>query len=71
MAYLLFAGNNYYPEGGVDDLIGHFDTIEDAVSATPMDRLGGDNSWANIFCLTSLKKKKYLYGGKWFDVENN
>jgi hypothetical protein len=25
--YLLFAGPNYYPSGGVDDLIGDFDTL--------------------------------------------
>jgi hypothetical protein len=27
--YLLFCGNNYYPNGGWSDLIGAFDTIEE------------------------------------------
>lgn len=30
--YLLFAGNNYYPSGGMNDLAGDFDTIEEAVA---------------------------------------
>jgi hypothetical protein len=28
--YLLFAGDNYYPSGGLDDLRGDFDTLEEA-----------------------------------------
>lgn len=28
--YLLFGGSEFYPEGGVDDLLGDFDTIEEA-----------------------------------------
>jgi hypothetical protein len=30
MAYALFAGENYYPAGGIDDFIGLFDTIDAA-----------------------------------------
>lgn len=30
-AYLLFAGSHYYPLGGVEDYIGDFDSIEEAV----------------------------------------
>lgn len=31
-AYLLFAGNNYYPGGGFSDYQGDFDSINDAIS---------------------------------------
>lgn len=31
--YLLFAGSQYYPSGGWDDLKGSFDTLEEAVAA--------------------------------------
>lgn len=30
MRYLLFAGQNYYPQGGIDDLVGEFESIEEA-----------------------------------------
>lgn len=29
--YLLFAGHNYYPAGGVLDFIGDYDTLEEAL----------------------------------------
>lgn len=31
-AYLLFSGYNYYPGGGIDDYIGDFDSVDDAIS---------------------------------------
>jgi hypothetical protein len=31
--YLAFAGSVYYPEGGIEDLKGHFDTVEEACQA--------------------------------------
>ena len=31
--YFLFAGENYYPAGGMSDLVGTFDTFEDARAA--------------------------------------
>jgi hypothetical protein len=30
MAYALFAGENYYPAGGVDDFVGVFESLIDA-----------------------------------------
>jgi hypothetical protein len=30
--FVLFAGHNYYPNGGWDDFQGSFDTLEDAES---------------------------------------
>jgi hypothetical protein len=29
--YLLFAGDNFYPEGGWNDYCGSFDTIDEAI----------------------------------------
>lgn len=40
--FLLFAGDNYYPCGGTYDLIGDFDTQEEAEAAT------GVCDWAHI-----------------------
>ncbi len=28
--YILFGGDDYYPSGGTDDLIGSFDTLQEA-----------------------------------------
>lgn len=30
--YMLFAGSEYYPSGGMDDLKGTFDTVEEATA---------------------------------------
>lgn len=34
--FLLFAGRDYYPSKGVGDLIGSFDTVEEAQQAAPI-----------------------------------
>ena len=31
--FFAFCGDNYYPSGGMDDFIGDFDTVEEAISA--------------------------------------
>jgi len=30
--YLLFGGDHYYPEGGIYDYVGEFDTLEEALA---------------------------------------
>ncbi len=35
-AYALFAFDKYYPEGGVNDLRGFYDTVDDAYDAWAM-----------------------------------
>jgi hypothetical protein len=39
--YFLFAGENYYPTGGMDDLVGTFATIEDARKAAEYPTVAG------------------------------
>lgn len=31
--YVVFAGSSFYPSGGINDLIGHYDTLEAARAA--------------------------------------
>ena len=53
--YLLFVGSYYYPERGLGDLIGDFDTIEEASIAfnkIPLDSLPS-NAWAEIWDSTT------------------
>ena len=42
MDYLLFVGWSYYPDGGAHDLVGCFETLQDAKDAllTPEGRAG-------------------------------
>lgn len=42
--FLLFAGLTYYPNGGARDLVGAFESVEDAQAAD----LSG-NDWGNIY----------------------
>ena len=49
--YILFAGSNYYPLGGFDDLKGRFATVEDAKKHA--QRAGYD--WYHIVDAESLE----------------
>ncbi len=45
--YIAFAGANYYPSGGWDDLVGTFDDLDEAkTAAQPTD--SGWTDWANV-----------------------
>jgi len=44
--YLLFAGSDCYPRGGVGDFVGSFDSVEDAKKAVPND------DWAHVAYFT-------------------
>jgi len=48
--YLLFIGGNYYPLGGIDDLVGGYDAFEEAVAAMNhyYKRDSYHASWAQI-----------------------
>ena len=48
--YLLFAGEFYYPSGGLHDFIGNFKTIEDAKG-----RIKDYHDWYHIVDLESLE----------------
>ena len=43
MRYMLFAGENYYPSGGMSDYRGHFDTMQAVVMHL------GSCDWFNVF----------------------
>ena len=68
MAYLLFAGEGYYPQGGGYDLIGRFDTVEAAKAAFNPDAPEynrGNDSFAHVLCLDTLRVIVRHYKGQW------
>jgi len=46
MMYLLFAGNDYYACGGMNDFIGVYDSVDKAKTAFSLLKEG--NEWAHI-----------------------
>lgn len=71
MAYLLFAGNDYYPKGGAEDFTGKFDTLEAASASHRPDEFSYSGGWANVLCLESLKVVKRFWRGKWYDPDED
>ena len=70
--FLLFAGNDYYPKGGARDLIGSFDTLEDAQAAHDPNVFEYDGGWANIYSTESESIVLYFYGGVgWTENDTN
>ena len=67
MAYLLFAGDHYYPEGGAEDLQGKFDTIEEALAAHNPAAFEYDGGCANLLCIDTLEMVKLFNQGVWRD----
>lgn len=70
--YLAFYGEVYYPNRGMDDLVGDFDTMEEALEAITLkakaELIEGyykneehlfSSRWANIYD-TELRKEVYL-----------
>ena len=60
--YILFAGSDYYPSGGVDDLVGGFETLGEAMAAGKKlidDKVKVNNDyvdWWNVLETESLQK---------------
>jgi hypothetical protein len=52
--YLLFCGDNYYPEGGAKDLVLFCDDIDDAINEA-LCRDGGLYTWSNIYDVIAEK----------------
>lgn len=70
MRYMLFAGNNFYPNGGFEDYRGIFTRIDHAMeSAMLQDDGEGIKNWAHIVDRTNLKTVLNGYdndeNGKW------
>jgi hypothetical protein len=68
MAYLLFAGDDYYPNGGAEDLQGQFETLEDAINAHDHNKYRHYGGWANILNLDPLGIVMYFNRGKWSET---
>lgn len=68
--FLLFAGDDYYPEGGANDFKGAFESLDAAIEAHNPNEHKYDGGWANIFDLNTLKIVKTFNRGAWRDVEN-
>ena len=54
--YILFAGDNFYPEGGVNDLRGIYQTEQDAVNAATDWSI--DGSWWHVVKMENGKMVK-------------
>ena len=55
--FALFAGDEYYPSGGMDDLVGRFDSVEEAVdfACTHEDPATGYGyDWYQVVDLTTF-----------------
>jgi len=47
--YWLFAGDNYYPDGGWNDFVGTFDAVQDAMKHEKItDKNVGSGRWFHI-----------------------
>jgi len=56
--YILFAGNQYYPMPGCDDIVNSFDTIEEATDLLPVLKDYGMCDWA---CILDIKTGKIIH----------
>jgi hypothetical protein len=63
--YLLFAGNDYYPEGGACDLIGGYKSVNAAQDAHEPNEFKYDGGWANVLRLSDLKIVATFNRGTW------
>ena len=54
--FALFAGEDYYPSGGMDDLVGRFDSVEEAlvVAFTYEDENSRGYDWHQVVDLTTF-----------------
>lgn len=64
--YLLFAGDDYYPEGGCNDLKGKFQSVDDAVKRHDPNKFEYDGGWANILNIETMKCVAKFSRGTWF-----
>ena len=52
MDYILFAGNNYYPNGGAEDIIGTFSSMEEAKEGYIEASMRSPYEWMHIYCIS-------------------
>lgn len=46
---MLFAGDDYYPNGGMSDFVGHFDSIYEILQELNQNPCGSPYGWAHIY----------------------
>lgn len=63
--YLLFAGDDYYPQGGAEDLKGGFESVEEAKAAHDPNEHNYEGGWANVLDMSNLKIVMYFNRGTW------
>ena len=63
--YLLFAGEDYYPNGGAEDIQGAFETLSDAVDFHKPNEFDYDGGWANVLNVSTLGVEARFNRGDW------
>lgn len=63
--FILFAGDDYYPEGGAYDFKGAFKTLEEAIEFHDPNEYNNCGGWANIFDLENEEIVKKFSRGTW------
>jgi hypothetical protein len=64
--YLLFAGDDYYPQGGFIDFKKDFDTFKEALDYYDKEVLIPDScDWAHIYDLEERRIEKCCHRGEW------
>lgn len=58
--YWLFSGARYYPNGGMDDFVGDFDTTEEAKASVTTTETG--DQWAEIY---DSETREPVFFGYW------
>ena len=70
--YWLFAGDNYYPSGGMTDYVDQFDTINEATNAHVRSN-DPSGEWADVLDIESMDIVRHFYSrsrddeGQWKD----
>ena len=67
VAFLLFSGEDYYPNGGAEDFLGKYDSIDAAIDAHDPACYKFNGGWAHVFNLDTLKIVKCFRRGTWSD----
>ncbi len=63
--FLLFYGNEYYPQGGFIDFEKDFDTFLEAVDFYEKKEASNEYGWAHIYNLKEKRIEKCCHSGEW------
>ena len=62
MKFILFSGDNYYPDGGANDIFGVYETHSDAKLA-----FNGKENWAHVYSVEMECIVSEFLNGKWIE----